>query len=77
MNENEDEDEDDDDDNKDVGQGCVLGDRSLKMVVGSSKSLENSSSEDMLVDEPTPRPTAEAEDGWEVVGPRRGRGKRN
>ncbi|PON32207.1 Pre-rRNA-processing protein TSR [Parasponia andersonii] len=74
---NENDGDDDDDNNDNEGHSPVLGDGSSKIVVGSSKSLENSSSEDMLVDEPTPTPSAEAEGGWVVVGPKRGRGKRN
>ncbi|XP_062109913.1 uncharacterized protein LOC133821785 [Humulus lupulus] len=73
----EDDDSDDDDEEQDVG----VGDHSSKMVVSSTKSLENSCSADMMVvDEPKPSAsltTAAEDDEWVVVGPKRGRGKRN
>ena len=52
-------------------------DGSSNMTVSSSKSVSNSNSDDMLVDKPAPEPSAKADDGWVVVGPKKGRGKRN
>lgn len=74
---NDDDNDDDDDENMDERPDSIRNDGSPKMTVGSSKPVSNSNSEHMVVDEPEPGPSAEVEDGWVVVGPRRGRGKKN
>lgn len=70
-----DEDDSDEDDND---RGCnEMDSNSSKMVVDGPPSRSNLNPIDMPVDEPMPKLSAEAEDGWTVVGPRRNRGKRN
>ena len=79
TNDDDDDDEDDkDDDDENMDEGPrSINNGSSNMMVGSSKSVSNSNSEDMVLDEPTPKASAEAEDGWAVVGPKRGRGRNN
>ncbi|CAN6582075.1 unnamed protein product [Malus baccata var. baccata] len=67
---NEDDDDDDDNDNEE-------NDGSSSMMVDTPESQPNLNPADATSSKPTPKPAAKAEDGWEVVGPRRNRGKRN
>lgn len=60
-------DSDDDDDDDD----------SSGMVVDAPNFHSNLNRKEVMVDEPRPSETAEAEDGWTVVAPRRNRGTRN
>ncbi|KAF4349063.1 hypothetical protein CsatB_030952 [Cannabis sativa] len=75
--------EDDDSDSDDEEQDVGVGDSSkMAVTVSSTRTLENHGSEDMQVDdesEATPSLTnaAAEDDEWVVVGPKRGRGKRN
>ncbi|KAI8555866.1 hypothetical protein RHMOL_Rhmol05G0207400 [Rhododendron molle] len=59
-------DSDDDDDDDSSG-----------MVVDAPNFQSNLNRKEVMVDEPRPSETAEAEDGWTVVAPRRNRGTRN
>ncbi|KAE9448125.1 hypothetical protein C3L33_19984, partial [Rhododendron williamsianum] len=47
------------------------------MVVDAPNFHSNLNRKEVMVDEPRPSETAEAEDGWTVVAPRRNRGTRN
>ncbi|KAM0995047.1 hypothetical protein COP2_010743 [Malus domestica] len=69
--ENEDDDDDDDDDDNEETDG------SSNMMVDIPESQPNLDPADVTSSKPTPKPAAKTEDGWEVVGPRRNRGKRN
>ncbi|KAI5326576.1 PREDICTED: pre-rRNA-processing TSR2 [Prunus dulcis] len=68
---------DDDDDNDDNERdGTLENDGPSNMMVDTPESQSNSNPVDMTDNKPTPKP-AKTEDGWEVVGPRRSKGKRN
>ncbi|KAK3011258.1 hypothetical protein RJ639_010609 [Escallonia herrerae] len=51
-------------------------DDSAEMAVDAPESESKSNQMDIIVEEPSPARTAEAEDGWTVVAPRRNRGRR-
>ncbi|XP_008218176.1 PREDICTED: pre-rRNA-processing protein TSR2 homolog [Prunus mume] len=68
-------DDDDDDDNE--RDDTLENDGPSNMMVDTPESQSNSNLVDMTDNKPTPKPAAKTEDGWEVVGPRRNKGKRN
>ncbi|KAL5557498.1 hypothetical protein UlMin_039734 [Ulmus minor] len=65
------EDEDDDED------GNIVDQDSSMMIVNAPQTVSNSNPADMVADESTSKPMAVADDGWEVVGSRQRRGKKN
>lgn len=71
---NDDDDDSDEDDDRDAN---VSNSDSSNMMIDGQSSVSNLNPVDMPVNEPLPRPPAEAQDGWVVVGPRRNKGKRN
>ncbi|XP_068311994.1 uncharacterized protein [Pyrus communis] len=70
----DDEDSDEDNDNRDHSMG---NDDSSNMMVDIPEAHSNLNPVDVSSNESKPKPSAKAEDGWEVVGPRKHRGKRN
>lgn len=74
VSNDDDEDSDEDNDNRDHSMG---NDDSSNMMVDIPEAHSNLNPVDVSSNESKPKPSAKAEDGWEVVGPRKHRGKRN
>ncbi|TQE04221.1 hypothetical protein C1H46_010215 [Malus baccata] len=55
----------------------MVNDDSSNMMVDIPEAHSNLNPVNVSGNEPKLKPAAEAEDGWEVVGPRKHRGKRN
>nr|BDX99460.1 pre-rRNA-processing protein TSR2-like [Malus domestica] len=70
-------DDDDSDEDNDDGDHSMGNDDSSNMMVDIPEAHSNLNPVNVSGNEPTPKPAAEAEDGWEVVGARKHRGKRN
>ncbi|CAB4281851.1 unnamed protein product [Prunus armeniaca] len=71
--------DDDDSDEENYDRDHCMGndDSSNMMMVDTPESHSNVNVVSMSDSEPKPKLAAEAEDGWEVVGPRRHKGRRN
>ncbi|CAN6556126.1 unnamed protein product [Malus baccata var. baccata] len=70
-------DDDDSDEDNDDGDHSMGNDDSSNMMVDIPEAHSNLNPVNVSGNEPKPKPAAEAEDGWEVVGTRKHRGKRN